>query len=31
MGYGISEMSVYDWMRRLGFDHLKGRIIYGKA
>ncbi len=21
MGYGISEMSVYNWMLRLGFDH----------
>ena len=26
--YGIAEMSVYDWMRKLGFEHLKGRLIY---
>ena len=26
--YGIAEMSVYNWMHRLGFEHLKGRLIY---
>lgn len=29
--YGITEMSVYNWMRRLGFEHLKGRLIYVKT
>lgn len=29
--YGISDMSVYNWMRKLGFEHLKGRIIYVKT
>ncbi len=31
IGYGIAEMSIYNWMHRLGFDHLKGRIIYVKT
>lgn len=26
--YGIAEMSVCNWMRKLGFEHLKGRLIY---
>ncbi len=26
MDYGISEISGYNWMHRLWFDHLKGRI-----
>ena len=26
--YGIAEMSVYNWMHKLGFEHLKGRLIY---
>ena len=25
--YGIAEMSVYNWMHKLGFEHLKGRYI----
>ena len=29
--YGIAEMSVYNWMRKLGFEHLKGRFIYVKT
>jgi len=29
--YGIAEMSVYNWMHRLGFEHLKGRLIYVKT
>lgn len=29
--YGIAEMSVYRWMRRLGFEHLKGRLVYVKT
>ena len=29
--YGIAEMTVYNWMRRLGFEHLKGRLIYVKT
>lgn len=29
--YGIAEMSVYNWMRKLGFEHLKGRLIYVKT
>lgn len=29
--YGIAEMSVYNWMRKLGFEHLKGRIVYVKT
>lgn len=31
MAYGIAEMSVYNWMRKLGFEHLKGRLIYVKT
>ena len=30
-GYGIAEMSVYNWMHTLGFEHLKGRLIYVKT
>ena len=30
-GYGIAEMSVYNWMHALGFEHLKGRLIYVKT
>lgn len=26
--YGIAEMSVYNWMHKLGFEHLKVRLIY---
>lgn len=29
--YGISEKGVRYWMKRLGFEHLKGRIIYVKT
>ena len=29
--YGVAEMSVYYWMRKLGFEHLKGRLIYVKT
>ena len=29
--YGIAEMSVYNWMHKLGFEHLKGRPIYVKT
>ena len=29
--YGIAEMSVYNWMHKLGFEHLKGRLIYVKT
>jgi len=29
--YGIAEMSVYNWMRKFGFEHLKGRMIYVKT
>ena len=29
--YGIAEMSVYNWMRKLGFEHLKGRLVYVKT
>ena len=29
--YGIAEGSVYNWMRKLGFEHLKGRLIYVKT
>ena len=25
--YGIAEMSVYNWMHKLGFEHLSGRRI----
>ena len=31
IGYGIAEMSVYNWMHRYGFDHLKGRLIFVKT
>lgn len=29
--YGIAEMSVYNWMHKLGFEHLNGRLIYVKT
>ena len=29
--YGIAEMSVYNWMHRLGFEHLKGRLVFVKT
>ena len=29
--YGIAEMSVYNWIHKLGFEHLKGRLIYVKT
>lgn len=29
--YGIAEMSVYNLMHKLGFGHLKGRLIYVKT
>ena len=29
--YGIAEMSAYNWMHKLGFEHLKGRLIYVKT
>ena len=29
--YGISYNTVYVWMRALGFEHLKGRLIYVKT
>ena len=31
IGYGIAEMSVYNWMHRYGFDHLKGSLIFVKT
>lgn len=31
MAYGISYNTVYVWMRALGFEHLKGRMIYVKT
>ena len=30
-GYGLAKMSVYRWMHALGFEHLKGRLIYVKT
>lgn len=29
--YGLSETGVRHWMKRLGFGHLSGRIIYVKT
>lgn len=29
--YGLGEMTVYKWMHKLGFEHLKGRLIYVKT
>ena len=29
--YGIAEMSVCNWMHKLGLEHLKGRLIYVKT
>jgi len=29
--YGLAEMTVYKWMHKLGFEHLKGRLIYVKT
>ena len=29
--YGVSASAVSYWMKRLGFEHLKGRIIYVKT
>ena len=29
--YGVHENCVRYWMKRLGFEHLKGRIIYVKT
>ena len=29
--YGIAEMSVYNWMHRLDFEHLKGRRVFVKT
>jgi len=29
--YGLSEVTVYNWMHKLGFEHLKGRLIYVKT
>ena len=31
MAYGMPTQNVRNWMRRLGFEHLKGRLIYVKA
>lgn len=31
LAYGLSEASIYYWMHKLGFDYLKGRIIYVKT
>ena len=31
MAYGMPSQNVRNWMRRLGFEHLKGRLIYVKA
>lgn len=29
--YGICPQNVRNWMKRLGFEHLKGRLIYVKT
>lgn len=29
--YGLGNRTVYLWMRKLGFDHLKGRVVYMKT
>jgi len=29
--YGITHQSVWAWMRRLGFEHLGGRVLYVKT
>jgi len=29
--YGIAEASIGNWMHKLGFEHLKGRLIYVKT
>lgn len=31
LGYGLSEISVYNWMHRYGVDHLKGSLIFVKT
>ena len=31
IAYGLGNMTVYLWMRKLGFDHLKGRVVYMKT
>ena len=31
LAYGMTAQSVRNWMERLGFGHLKGRLIYVKA
>lgn len=31
LAYGVAEVTIYKWMRRLGFEHLKGRLIYVKT
>lgn len=31
LAYGLGHMTVYKWMRKLGFEHLNGRIIYVKT
>ena len=29
--YGVSDIAIYKWMHKLGFEHLKGRLIYVKT
>ena len=29
--YGVSDAGIHKWMKALGFDYLKGRIIYVKT
>lgn len=31
IAYGLGHMTVYKWMRKLGFEHLNGRVIYVKT
>ena len=31
LAYGLGPTTVYPWMRKLGFEHLNGRIIYVKT
>lgn len=31
LAYGVTPKSIRNWMKRLGFDYLNGRIIYVKT
>lgn len=31
LAYGLSPQNIRNWMKRLGFEHLKGRLIYVKT